>query len=197
MPTAGKRHASADVWRGEIRSEAELDKATHRLCALLSLNRRPTRAEDAEIRLLTDAVEAYEDQHHPIPEPTAAALLSHLLEARDASPARLASATGIAVQDISAILSGLRGITRTESGAFAKFFHLDESVFDVPAPSVTIKVVGTPYEPAGIHVQGGLPVAKWKALVHQIVDAVFWSGHPSPPAGAVQTFESRSETACV
>jgi HTH-type transcriptional regulator/antitoxin HigA len=147
---AGKTRVIAQVARGGIQSDAELDQATRRLCRLLSIDRKPTREEEKQIRFLTNAIEAYEDKHYSIPEPTAAALLSHLLDAKGATAAQLASESGITVRDISAILNGKRDIRQGESAAFARYFNVDASVFDLGAPSVTTEVVTSTAEPATV-----------------------------------------------
>ena len=103
--------------------------ATSELCRLFSLGNAMSPTEEERFRLLTDAVEAYERTHHPIPDPSPAALLGHLLEAKESTPARLAKETGIARRDIAAILKGKRDIGASEAAALARYFRVEESVF--------------------------------------------------------------------
>src|SRR4029077_9477035 len=61
-----------------IASEAELDRATAVMNSLLDRDLDP--AEDDYLDVLSDLVERYEDQHHPIPtdDLTDAEMLEHL-----------------------------------------------------------------------------------------------------------------------
>ena len=121
---SGKKRVTA------IRSEKELDTAASELCELLSLGRAFSLDEDLRYQYLTDAIEAYEKVHHPIPEPSQAAVLEHLLEAKGSTPAKLAKATGVAKHAIAAIMDGERNMLAEEAATFARFFHVEESVFE-------------------------------------------------------------------
>src|SRR5262245_35279024 len=94
-----------------IRSEAELDQATEVIHALLDRARLDGGERDY-LDVLSDLVECYEEEHHPIPAPGDAELLAHLLELKDVRQSELATRTGIAHSTISEVLAGKRRLTR-------------------------------------------------------------------------------------
>src|SRR5438132_883538 len=69
----------------------------------------------AYLDVLTDLVEAYEDQHHPIPDASEADVLRELMRGNGFSQARLAKAAGISQATISAVLNGSRSLTRGQA----------------------------------------------------------------------------------
>jgi antitoxin component HigA of HigAB toxin-antitoxin module len=121
----GKPHAAALV---RIDSEEQLERATKDLCDLVARGEKLTTAERRYLNVLATAVESYEAIHHPIPEPSDAALLRHLLDAKESSPAELAKATGVPLGEIKKILRGKQQIS-TEVAKFAAYFHVGKDVF--------------------------------------------------------------------
>jgi antitoxin component HigA of HigAB toxin-antitoxin module len=107
---------------------------------LLSLGSAMSLAEWERFRLLTDAVEAYEELHYPIPEPSHAALIQHLVEARGITPARLAQDTRLSPKVISDTLRGRRELNGDEAAILAAYFHVERSVFEKITPTVHIFV---------------------------------------------------------
>lgn len=137
--TRGKKRANTTTMTIEIRSEEDLDKATEELCELMSLGSAMSPVEAERFRLLTEAAEEYEAVQHPIPEPSHSALLEHLLEARQITPAQLAKATGVPRLIILDVLKGSRQICRKEARVFARYFHVEESVFVEQTPRELIR----------------------------------------------------------
>lgn len=112
-----------------IRSDEELDRAVEMIDALLdreSLNQD----EQDYLDVLSDLVERYETEEHPIAPVSDAEMLRHLLEAKGASQADLARETGTAESTISEILSGKRNLSRAHIGKVSRYFHVEPGVFD-------------------------------------------------------------------
>ena len=76
-----------------LRSEADLDEAMTILDALV-VKDALSAAEADYLAVLSDLVEQYEAEAHPIPPASDAELLQHLLEAQSVTPHEVAQATG-------------------------------------------------------------------------------------------------------
>jgi len=74
---------------------------------------------------LSDLVATYEDKHHPIPPPSDADMLQHLLEAKGVTQSTLHRDTGIPKSTISEILAGKRPFSRQVIRKLAGYFHVD------------------------------------------------------------------------
>ncbi|HVC98654.1 MAG TPA: helix-turn-helix domain-containing protein [Pirellulales bacterium] len=111
-----------------IRNERELDRAINMIDSLLD-RRRLNNAEQDYLDVLTDLVEKYESEAHPIAPVGDAEILAHLLEARGLSQTALAEATGIVNSTLSAVLHGKRRLSRDHIGRLAQFFHVSPTVF--------------------------------------------------------------------
>jgi HTH-type transcriptional regulator/antitoxin HigA len=125
--TRGRKPANVDPIA--IRNESDLDAATKEICSLMS-SATLSDSNKKRIETLAEAVEAYESVHHPIPDPSQAAVLAHLLHARGATSKDLAEATGVSERTISGILSGKRTINDNQAATFASYFHVGKSVFE-------------------------------------------------------------------
>ena len=128
---SGKKLARADRKVEPVRSDEDLAVATRELCALMSSKTALSHADEKRFQHLVNIIEMYEDAHYPMPEPSHAALLDHLLAAKDGGPKALSAATGVTVGEIRTILSGKRQVRPQEAAAFAKFFSVEPSVFDL------------------------------------------------------------------
>jgi len=111
-----------------IRSERELSRAIKVIDALIDRSSLGTPERDY-LDVLSNLVEAYEEEHYPIAKVSDARLLRHLLEARAISQTEVAKATGIATSTLSAVLQGVRQLTREHIGLLAKYFHVVPGVF--------------------------------------------------------------------
>jgi HTH-type transcriptional regulator/antitoxin HigA len=111
-----------------IRSERDLDRAIRVIDSLID---RPSLSSDAQdyLNVLSDLVEAYEAEHYPMAKVSDARMVRHLMEAKSVNQTEVAQATGIANSTISAVLKGVRQLTREHIGQLAIFFHVDPGVF--------------------------------------------------------------------
>jgi HTH-type transcriptional regulator / antitoxin HigA len=85
--------------------------------------------EQAYLDVLTDLVEAYEDEHVSIPDASEADVLRGLIASNGLSQHVLAKKVGIAQSTISAVLNGARALTKEQVVALAKFFHVAPGAF--------------------------------------------------------------------
>ncbi len=138
--TSGKATAGVMPKTPAIRSERDLDTATRELCKLISLGAGLSPSDEKRLRALTDAIESYERLHHPIPEPTHAAMLEHLMDAKGVGLGQLAKATNLSRVALSSILKGTRGVEKKEAEGLARFFRVEPSVF-ANAPALTMQIV--------------------------------------------------------
>ena len=76
------------------------------------------------LAVLTDLVEAYEDEHHPIPDASEADVLRELMRSNGFSQPKLAKEVGIAQSTLSAVLNGTRSLTKGQVVTLARFFHV-------------------------------------------------------------------------
>ncbi len=111
-----------------LRSEYELDEAMAILDTLVG-RETLTVAEADYLAVLSDLVEQYEADVHPIPTASDAELLQHMLEAQDVTLAQVAQATGMDVAALDAILAGTQRLTRAQIGTLAHYFQVSPSVF--------------------------------------------------------------------
>ncbi len=111
-----------------IRSEKVLDRATKVIDSLIDCTSLSADQRDY-LNVLSDLVEAYEEERYPMPKISDARMLRHLIEARGVSQTEVAKATGIANSTISAVLKGVRQLTREHIGQLAKYFHVEPGVF--------------------------------------------------------------------
>lgn len=111
-----------------IRSEGELDEAIAVIDALVV--EEPLKAAAADyLAVLSDLVEQYEAEVHPIAPASDAEMLRHLLDAQAVTQTEVAQATGIVESTISAVLAGKRHLTREHIGKLARYFHVSPNVF--------------------------------------------------------------------
>ncbi len=111
-----------------IRSDAELHRAIAVMNSLLVVA-EPTGDQGDYLEVLGDTIANYETEAHPVEPLSHAEMLRALLEERGVTQAELAAATNVPESTISSILSGRRGISKTNVAAFARFFHVTPFVF--------------------------------------------------------------------
>jgi HTH-type transcriptional regulator/antitoxin HigA len=110
-----------------ITSDEELAAASAMLDKVLALESDV--GTEAYLDALTDLVEVYEQENCEIPEASEAEVLQHLLEARKLSQAELAKKVTIAASTISAVLNGVRSLTKGQILKLAEFFGVSPQVF--------------------------------------------------------------------
>src|SRR5882724_11312842 len=103
----GKKLAGVTRSVGAIQSDKELAGATREVCDLISKGSLSS-LDKKRFQTLVELIENYEEINHPIPEPSHAALLEHLLASRAGGVPRLAEVTGISRAVIRNILDGKR-----------------------------------------------------------------------------------------
>jgi HTH-type transcriptional regulator/antitoxin HigA len=110
-----------------IRDDKHLSAAQEMIDQLLEKN-LDKGAQDY-LDVLTDLVEVYEDEHHPIPAASEADVLRELMRGRGLSQPTLARAVKISQSTISAVLNGVRSLTKEQVLALAKFFNVSPLAF--------------------------------------------------------------------
>lgn len=110
-----------------IRGEDELDAAQDVLAELLQtvLDAGGEQYRDA----LTDLIEVYETQAHPIPDATEAEVLRELMAANGLTQTRLAAVVGIAGSTLSQVLAGKRSLTKEQVVKLARHFGVSAAAF--------------------------------------------------------------------
>jgi HTH-type transcriptional regulator/antitoxin HigA len=93
------------------------------------LTRELDEGEAAYLDVISDLVCRYEDEHHPLPTVSQAAMLRYLLEEKGVSQAHVAREAGISASVISEALSGARELSKTSIRGLAKFFGVSPSLF--------------------------------------------------------------------
>ena len=111
-----------------IRSDDELDEAIRVVDSLVGRPALPPEEQDY-LLVLSDLVERYEAEAHPIAPLSDADMLQHLIEAKGVPQTEVARATGIADSTISEVLSGKRSLNRTHIGKLARYFAVSPEVF--------------------------------------------------------------------
>ena len=112
-----------------LRSEADLDAALGLTDRLLARNPPPDAGEEAYLEALAVLVQAYEDEHHPPPAVSSAAMLRHLIEQHDRTLSQVAHDTGIAVSTLSAVLHGKRQLHLRHIRKLAPYFGVEAAAF--------------------------------------------------------------------
>lgn len=111
-----------------IRSDAQLDAAVEMIDRLLA-RRSLDKAEEDYLQVLSDLVERYEAEEHPMQPLSDGEMLRHLIEAKEVTQSQLAQTTGIADSTISEVLAGKRRLTRAHIAKLAQFFSVGPAVF--------------------------------------------------------------------
>lgn len=110
-----------------IRDDAHLAEAREVIEQLLGKNLDEGAKEYLDV--LADLIEAYEEEHVPIPDASEADVLRELMRSNGLSQSMLARKTKIAQSTISAVLNGVRKLTRNQVVKLAKFFNVTSDAF--------------------------------------------------------------------
>ena len=136
-----------------IRDDAHLDAAQEVIDRLLQEDLDFGAQEYLDV--LTDMVEAYEDQRVPIRDASEADVLRELMGANRLNQPMLAKAVGISQSTISAVLNGARSLTKAQVIKLAKHFAIAPAAFlPVMAPTRSPKIADRAAEPDGFEVPG-------------------------------------------
>lgn len=110
-----------------IQSDNHLDAAQQVIDRLLAQGKLDQGAA-TYLDALSDLVAAYEDEAHPVPPPTDADLLRHLLEARGISQVQLSREAGLPRSSISEVLAGKKPFSRQMIRKLAAYFDIDPGI---------------------------------------------------------------------
>ena len=108
-----------------IRTKADHQTALRRVEELMGA--KPGTADDDELEILTDLIEAYERRHFELPRASESEVLRHLLDANGLTQSDIPEVGTQA--SISLVLSGKRQLTLRQIKALAVRFNLNPSVF--------------------------------------------------------------------
>ena len=110
-----------------IRDDAHLAEAHETIDRLLEQDLDD--GQQKYLDVLTDLVEAYEDEHHAIPDASDVDVLRELMRSNEFNQPMLAKRAGIAQSTISAVLNGDRSLTKEQVIKLAKVFGVSPAVF--------------------------------------------------------------------
>jgi HTH-type transcriptional regulator/antitoxin HigA len=110
-----------------IRDDKHLDQALGVIDQLLASELDDGSREYLDV--LTDLVEAYEEEHVIIPDASEGDVLRELMRSHRLSQGRLAKEVAIAQSTISAVLNGDRSLTKDQVGRLSKFFRVSPATF--------------------------------------------------------------------
>jgi HTH-type transcriptional regulator / antitoxin HigA len=111
-----------------LRSDEELDRAIEVIDSLIGRGGLDQGEQDY-LDVLSNVVEQYETEEHPMRPVTDAEMLRHLIAARGITQKQLASDVGIAMSTISQVLHGRRTLNRDHIGALARYFSVSPAAF--------------------------------------------------------------------
>ncbi len=111
-----------------IRSDDELDQAIEVVDELIDRDDLDPSEKDY-LDVLSDLIERYESEIHPIEPVSDAEMLAHLIEAKGITQVKLARETQIAESTISEVLAGKRILNRFQIGRLARYFNVGPMVF--------------------------------------------------------------------
>jgi HTH-type transcriptional regulator / antitoxin HigA len=112
-----------------IRSDEDLDEAIAVLDKLMGRRKALDPQEQDYFDSLSHAIERYEAEAVPMPAVSGAAMLRHLIEARDAKLSQVAEGTGVALSTLSSVLNGGRELNLNHIKLLAPYFGVEPAVF--------------------------------------------------------------------
>jgi HTH-type transcriptional regulator/antitoxin HigA len=111
-----------------LRSDADLDAAVAVIDSLIDRDELSAPEQDY-LDVLSDLVEAYEDEAVPMKPASDSDMLRFLIEAKGVTQSQVAKEAGIAESTISEVLAGKRKLNRTQIGKLARYFHVGPGAF--------------------------------------------------------------------
>ena len=111
-----------------LRTDTDLDAAVDVVDELIDRGDLTT-AEQDYLDVLSDLIEAYENEAVPMKPVGDADMLRFLIEQRGVTQAELAKQSRIVESTISEVLAGKRKLNRAQIGKLARFFHVEPGVF--------------------------------------------------------------------
>ena len=113
-----------------LRTDADLDAAVAVVDSLIDQDELSPPEQDY-LDVLSDLVEAYEDETIPIKPVGDADMLRLLIEAKGVTQAQAAKEAGIAESTVSEVLAGKRKLNRTQIGKLGRYFRVGPGAFAV------------------------------------------------------------------
>lgn len=101
--------------------------------------------EDDYLDVLSDLVERYESEAHPMPAATDAGVVRYLIEAHGLNQSQFAREIGAQPSAISEVLSGVRALSKANIRSICARFHVSPAAFPLvsrPASSVAPAAAG-------------------------------------------------------
>jgi HTH-type transcriptional regulator / antitoxin HigA len=111
-----------------LRTDEELDRAIEMIDSLIIRGDLEPGEQDY-LDILTDIVEKYEAAEHPMPPVSDAAMLRHLIEARQLTQSKLATDVKIPMSTVSEVLNGKRRLNRKHIALLSQYFGVSPAVF--------------------------------------------------------------------
>ena len=111
-----------------LRSDGDLDEAIRVIDGLLDKNDLAPEEKDY-LQVLSELVERYEKEEHPVAPVSDREMLLHLIEAKGVTQTEVAEQTGIANSTISEVLNVKRDLSRNHIGKLARYFSVSPNVF--------------------------------------------------------------------
>ena len=111
-----------------LRTNTDLDAAVAVIDSLIDQNDLAAPEQDY-LDVLSNLVEAYENEAVPMGPVGDAEMLLFLLEQKGVTQSELATGARIAESTISEVLSGKRKLNRTQIGKLARYFHIEPGAF--------------------------------------------------------------------
>jgi HTH-type transcriptional regulator / antitoxin HigA len=113
-----------------LRTDKELNRAIKMIDTLIIRDDLDAGEQDY-LDILTDIVEKYEADEHPMPSVSDVVMLRHLIQARGVTQSKLAADVKIPMSTISEVLNGKRRLNRNHIAALSKYFSVSSAVFQL------------------------------------------------------------------
>jgi HTH-type transcriptional regulator/antitoxin HigA len=110
-----------------IKTRAEYERIVDEL-EMLTRKADPTAEDDTLAELLGKLIQDYSESEYPVPEVSPNKVLQFLLDQRGLKQADLVPAIGARSQ-VSDMVTGRRGISKSQAKKLAKYFHVSPEVF--------------------------------------------------------------------
>ena len=113
-----------------IRTDAELDRAVKVMHQLIDRGiENLSSDEDAYLGVLSDLIEKYEHEHHPIEPLPPHQMLSESIRAKGVTQTAVSKATGIPISTISELIARKREFNVSHVGKLSGYFGLAPDAF--------------------------------------------------------------------
>lgn len=111
-----------------IDTETENERMLAKVEKLIDKGEKLTAEEQALLRLMTHLIQDFEDRHYHLNASTPRGILLELMESRSVKPSELWGVLG-SRGTTSEVISGKRGISKTQARALAQFFNVSAELF--------------------------------------------------------------------